>query len=499
MKEQQSSYRQIFKATSIFGGVQVFNILISVVKSKFVALLLGPTGMGLSGLLTTTTQLIATLTNFGLGRSAVKNVAAEESTGNETRVAIIVTVLRKLVWITGLLGMIVTVVLSPWLSELTFGNRDYTLAFIWISVTLFFQQISSGQLVVLQGLRKLQYLARANVAGSVIGLVIAVPVYYIWKLDGIVPVIIIGSLSSMLLSYHFSRKVKIESVQLTGREIMTEGKDMLKMGLILSLNGLTVVGASYLVRIYISNTGGIDQVGLYTAGFAIITTYVGMVFSAMGTDYYPRLSAIAHDNQKAAVLINQQAELAILILAPILSFFLIFINWIVILLYSQKFIAVNEMIHWAAIGMYFRAGGWSIGFILLAKGATKIFFWNELVGNLYLLGFNIAGYMLAGLEGLGISYLVGYVCYFIQVFFVAKVKYSFSFDKSFSKVAGIQLTIGLICFIIMRIMDAPWTYILGFLLIAASGLYSIRELEKRIGLKEIISARINTFRKNNQN
>jgi len=497
MEEQQSSYRQIFKATSLFGGVQVFNIIISVIKSKFVAMLIGPTGMGIAGLLTSTTQFITSLTNFGLGISSVKNVAAAASTGNETRVSTIVTVLRKLVWFTGVLGMIVTFCLAPVLSRTTFGNSDYTFAFMWISITLLFQQITSGQMVVLQGLRKLQYLAKSNMTGSIVGLIISVPVYYIWRLNGIVPVLMISSLSSMILSHYFSRKAGIKSVKISPKEVVTEGKDMLKMGFILSLNGITVVGVSYLVRIFISHTGGIEQVGLYSAGFAIITTYVGMVFSAMSTDYYPRLSAVASDNKQAASLINQQAEVAILILAPILSFFLVFINFIILILYTPKFMAVNEMIHWAAMGMYFKAASWSIAFILLAKGASKTFLWNELLGNAYILGFNITGYKLAGLEGMGISFMSAYFVYFIQVFLLAKFKYSFSFDKDFFRVAGIQLGLGITCFAVVRTLQAPWTYIMGSVLVILSGLYSISELNKRIGLKDLIKSRISNLKKSN--
>ena len=152
MQEQRSSYRQIVKATSLFGGVQFFQILISVVRSKFVAILLGPSGMGIVGLLTSTTGLITGLTNFGLGTSAIKNISEATATNDNARISSVITVMRRLVWLTGLLGAIVTLVFSPWLSEFTFGNRDYTLAFIWISVTLLFNQLSTGELVLLQSL-----------------------------------------------------------------------------------------------------------------------------------------------------------------------------------------------------------------------------------------------------------------------------------------------------------------------------------------------------------
>lgn len=495
MSEQQASYRQIFKATSIFGGVQVFSIFISLIRSKFIAVILGPAGMGISGLLTSTTGFITALTNFGLGTSAVKSVVAASTTGDETKVSKVVTVLRRLVWITGMLGTILTAVLSSWLSQLTFGNRDYTFAFIWISITLLFMQLSSGQMVVLQGLRRLNHLAKANVIGLAIGLIISIPIYYIWRLEGIVPVLIICAFINLLVSWYFAYKTGIKSVKISSEKFFLEGKEMLTMGFMLSLSGIISYGASYVVRIYVSNMDGIEQVGLYNAGFAIINTYVGMVFSAMGTDYYPRLSAIAQDNINSRQLINQQAEVAILILAPILIVFMTFINWIVIIIYSQKFTAVNPMIQWAALGMYFKAASWSIGFILLAKGATKTYFWNEMLANFYILGFNIVGYWLAGLEGLGISFLLSYFIYLLQIFLVAKFKYDFTFNKCFYKVFGLQVFFGFLCFTILKTYKTPMTYFFCTPIILTSALFSYRELNRRIDLEALFRRQLNKHKR----
>ena len=114
--EQTSDYRSIFKATSLFGGIQVYNILISIIKSKFVALLLGPTGVGIQGLFQSSTQLIKSLSSFGLSQSAVRNVSEANSTGDIRKVSLVVTVLRRLVWVTGVLGSLLVIVLSPVLS-----------------------------------------------------------------------------------------------------------------------------------------------------------------------------------------------------------------------------------------------------------------------------------------------------------------------------------------------------------------------------------------------
>jgi O-antigen/teichoic acid export membrane protein len=93
MKNDQDLYRQILKATSIFGGVQFLGIIISIIHSKFIAVLLGPAGMGISGLLTSATALINSLTSFGLGTSAVRDVA--ESADDAEIVSVIVSVIKK--------------------------------------------------------------------------------------------------------------------------------------------------------------------------------------------------------------------------------------------------------------------------------------------------------------------------------------------------------------------------------------------------------------------
>jgi len=446
-------------------------------------------GMGINSLLNSTMGFMAALTEFGLRTSAVKNVSEANAKGGKEHVAIIITVLRRWVWVTGLLGTLLTLILSPWLSQIAFGNHKYTLAFVWIAVTLLFQQVTGGQMVLLQGLRKLKYLAKASMSGSFIGLAIALPLYYFWGLDGIVPAIIGTSAANMLLTWYFARKVKIEKVKVSRQTTLAEGKEMLIMGFMLSLAGLITLGTSYLVRIYISHKGGVGQVGLYGAGFAIINTYVGLVFTAMGTDYYPRLSAVAKDNHKSRESINQQAEISILILAPILLVFMVFIKLIIIILYSHKFVAVNGMVQWAALGMFFKAASWSIAFIFLAKGAAKLFFWNELITNVYLLGFNLLGYYFYGLTGLGISFLISYFVYLLQVYFVSKIRYNFSFTTEFYKLFVLQLILATTCFLVVKFTAKPYDYIIGSLLILISAYFSYRGLDKRLDIKSLIKNR----------
>lgn len=484
---KSEGYKSIFKTTALFGGVQVINILITVVRSKFIAVFLGPVGIGINALLNSSTGVIASLTNFGLSTSAVKNIAEANATGDEERIGKVVAVFRSWVWITGFLGFAVALLTAPLLSELSFGNNNYTVAFALISVTLLLSQVSAGQGVILRGMRKVKYMAQSSLLGSLIGLFTSVPLYYFFKNDGIVPAILVSAVTALLLTTFYARKVKVKKVTVPRAELFEEGKDMLRMGFMLSLSSLITMGTTYVLRIFISRWGSVADVGLYNAGFTMINTYVGLIFTALSADYYPRLAGVAHDTEKATKEINQQAEIGLLIMAPILCIFLVFVNVLIIVLYSNKFLAVNDMVHWLALGMFLKASSWAVAFLILAKGDSKVFFWNELVTNIYILIFNFIGYYFWGLTGLGISFFVSYLAYLIQVVLLAKVKYGFSFNKEFLTIFFIQMTLGICCFASSYLLSGIWYYVVGSLFLAVSVGYSFIEIDKRIDTKHILS------------
>jgi O-antigen/teichoic acid export membrane protein len=489
LSDQKSSYRQIMKATSLFGGVQVFNIIIGIIRSKFLAILLGPAGMGIAGLINSTTGLIASITNFGLGTSAVKNVAEAYASENASRMAIVVAVFKKLVWLTGLLGTIVTFICAPLLSKFTFGNADFTLAFRLVSITLLFAQLSTGQLVLLQGMRQIKLLAKVNMSAAVLGLLFSIPIYYWLGHKGIVPAIIITSIIGLSISIFFASKMNIQKQGIEWQVLKKEGVGMLKMGFLLSLSNLIGLGVAYILSIFIGRQGGVEQVGLYNAGFAILNGYIGMIFAAMATDYFPRLAAIANDLVKSNKMINQQAEIGILIIAPILSIFLVFIGSIVSLLYSSKFYAINSMMQLIALGVFFKMITWCMGYMILAKGNSKLFFISELVANAYTLALNIFLYKMYGLDGIGFAFIAAYILGIMQSFAILKWKYNFKAENNFLKIFGIQFTLAVVCFYLVRHISGIQLYVLVLPIILASTIFTIIELNKRLDVLTFIKSK----------
>ena len=482
MADNQSSYRSIFKATSLFGGVQVYQILIQIIKSKFVAVLLGPAGVGIMGLYQSGLQLVQQISSMGLANSAVRDVSEANGSNDIQKIAKIVTVVRKLVWITGLLGLIIVACCSPLLSKFSFGNYDYTIPFIILSVTLLLDQLSAGQRVILQGMRRLKDLAKCTAFGATFGLITSVPLYYWLGIDGIVPTLILNSACTLTLSWLYSRKIKVDKVQVTPKQTLEQGKQMLVMGISMSLSGIFSSVVAYAIRGYIQGSGGVEQVGLFQAGFAIMTTYVGMVMNAIATDYYPRLAAINKDNEKCCEAVSQQGEIGLMILAPMLTCCLVFMPFVLKILYSDSFLAANEYISWACLGMMLRLAAWVISYLFVAKAESKLFLKLELSANIYNMVFSLIGYHFWGLTGLGIAFAMEYVVYFIQCYVIASKRYDFRFSNSFIKCYGIQLLLVIACLAIVMVFDGWKKYTFGSVLIAISCYLGLKGLNQRMDL-----------------
>ncbi len=487
---QTSSYRSIFKATSLFGGVKVYEILIEIIKSKFIAVLLGPTGVGIQGLYTTATNLIQQLTSFGLSSSAVRNVAEANGSGDKTRIARVVYTLRRLVWITGLLGMLAVIVFSPVLSKSSFGDSDHIIPFVVISITLLFAQLSAGQKVILQGMRHLKLLAKSTAIGVTIGLLVSVPLYYWLGVKGIVPNIVISSITTLALTWYFSRKIEINKVAMTNKEVLSVGKSMLVMGIAMSVTHLLASASSFALRACIRLWGGVEAVGLFTAGYMLMTQYTGLVFSAMGTDFYPRLASVNHDNAKCRQMMNQQGEIGLLILTPLLVVCVVFIPIVVKILYSDAFLPIGTYIVWCSLGMVFKMASWAISYVFIAKGESKLYIIIETLAAVYTLLLNLAGYKMAGLQGLGISFLISYILYLLQVYIIAKKKYGFYFEYTFVRIFMAQFMVMVCSVTCVILLHSAWVYIVGVLILAASSAFSFVELNKRLDLKSIINTKL---------
>lgn len=489
----KSEYRSIFKATSTLGSVQLFNILIGIVRNKVVSLLLGPAGMGIVGLFTSTTSTITGFTNCGLTISAVKNVAVAYEKKDLDILGKVVYTVKKLLWITGLFATAICIVLSKQLSIWSFGNDDFALSFCCLSISLLFTQLTSGNQMIIKACRQIKMYAKANVLGNFLSLFITVPLYFVWGVDAIVPVLVLLSLSTFACSYYYQRKLLIREVRPETLEFKNISWDIFKIGIAIAAAELFPVCSSYYIRIFISNEGGLSDVGLFSAGFAILNGYVGMIFTAMSSDFVPRLSAIVDDNKACQATINNQIRIAALILLPLLSLLIVFSKLIVLTLYSSEFVPIVGMIMWGAVGMYLRSSDWAMGCLFVPKRETKAYFILSIVSLILYLSLNVSCYLLWGITGFGVALLLNHFISVIIDYIYMKWKFNviYEYDVVCYNLMGIVFFITLIClnnnsFNISQI----YTYILDGIALVSVSLFCLYKLNMYMDLKSFIMSKI---------
>lgn len=484
--KEENSYSNILKRLSAFGGVQVFNILVSLLRGKFVAMFLGPVGMGISSLYASSLAPLQQICGLGLNLAMVKEISATK----EEKAALrkVLTIVTRLILFTSILGVLACGLAAPVWSQITFGNHDHTIAYIWLSIFTGLSIGGAGLLAILQGLGEVKRLSKATLVGGLAGLFFGVPLYYFFGDGGIVPAMIILALSSFLfylISYRLStRELRRETEINSDINSSKLVKSLLSMGFILLVGALSGQVISYLINLYIRAFGSIEDVGLFQGANSITNQYTGIIMSSLALDYFPRLSACCKDNAKMREVVNRQTEIVMLVATPLIILLLLTAPLVIRILLTDSFLVITPLMRWMGMGMLIQALAFPLGYIYVAKDDRKAYIWMECVwANICWLACSIGFYHLFGLIGLGVSLVVRGMVDLIINFIVCYRRYGFSYSRDCSPAVIISLLLSIVAFG-FSIPEGIISYVGMSALLIISALYSFRQLRGKLRKKE---------------
>lgn len=475
------SYAQILKASSIMGGAAGINLLLGMVRVKFAAVFIGATGVGLNASFGALQGLIGTLAGLGIQSSAVREIAAAVGTNDEQAIGRAVLTLRRICWLTGLAGMAAMALLSPLLSQLTFGHRGYALDIAALSLVILFGNLSGGQMALIQGMRRIGDMARANIVGAVFGTLAAIGFYASLGLRGIVPTLLAVSAFQLVLSWHFARKLPVPKVELTWRQTFAEANGMVRLGLVFMANGFMGSAVTYITIALITQYEGTQAVGLYSAAFALSGMFVNFVLGAMGADYYPRLTAVAHEKAAMSRMVNEQTEISLLLALPGLLATMALAPWILQLFYTHEFLGAVDLLQWFILGCMGRVISWPLGFVMLALGKGKWYLLTENSFNILHVALVALGLHLLGIEGVAVGFFVMYLGYILAVYLVCRHLISFAWSPACRRIAFFGLPILIATFIACRSLPLWAASALGLVFTVVVSGYCLRGLAQRVG------------------
>jgi O-antigen/teichoic acid export membrane protein len=491
----EDHYSHILKYTGIFGGVQGLNILISLVRNKAVALMLGPSGMGLASLFQTTVNFISQTTNLGISFSAVRNVSELFDQGDEQRINHFIKVVRAWSVLTGLVGMLLCIVIGPMLSNLTFSWGDHTLHFVLLSPLVFLLAVTGGETAILKGARQLKSLAVIQVYSVIAALVITLPLYYLFGQTAIVPVMVLMGLTTLLLTIY--RSHRLYPLCFTGAKgILGEGMGMVRLGIAFTLAGVLGSGAEFVIRSYLNNVADLEVVGLYNTGYVMTMTYAGMIFSAMETDFFPRLSAVNANWLSCNEIVNKQIEVSLLLISPMLVFAQFAVPYVIPVLFSSQFLPVVDMMRIMLLALYLRAVKLPIAYLPLAKGDSMSYLFLEAVYDVVIVLTVLWGYEQWGLIGTGVAITLSALFDYCLLLTYAYFKYHYRMTMAVIGYMAVHILIGVVAYVI-AVSTEGWQWWIGGVMVTVLCLtVTLYTLYRKVSLwNKLMSNLKNRFRR----
>lgn len=491
---EQSSYGQILKSSAWIGGSSVLVIGIGVIRTKAMAVMLGPAGFGLMGLYSSIIDLALAVASMGIGSSGVRQIAESVSTGDDTRIARTVIVLRRAAVLLGILGAVLVVVFSRPLSTLTFGDDRHAGAVALLGLAVFFRSVAAGQGALIQGLRRIADLAKIGVLGALLGAIFSIVLVYVLGEPGVVPSLVAAAALGLAVSWWYSRRVEIAYPVMTGAEVRQEAASLLKLGFAFMASGILMMGAAYAVRAIVLRLDGLEAAGFYSAAWTLGGLYVGIILQAMGADFYPRLVGAAQDHPQCNRLVNEQTQVSLLLAGPGVIATLTFAPLVILLFYSAKFYEAVEVLRWICLGIALRVITWPIGFIIVAKNRQVIFLATEVAWTVVNVGLTWICVKSFGVDGAGMAFFGSYVFHGLMVYPMVRRLTGFRWSVANWQTGLLFLSSITMVFGGFYVLPPLWAYGVGTLVMILSGIYSIRALITLVSSDRIPRPLLRLFR-----
>lgn len=471
-REPDDSYRHVLKYTGIFGGVQGLKIFVALVRNKLTARLLGDAGMGLNARFMKIAEILNACTNFGISFYAVRKISELYEEGTDDDMRRFVAIIRTWsVW-SALLGGLICFFFASQLNDYYFPEGGHhRMEIMLLSLYVASMPVEAVECAMLKGLRRLRTVAIIEVLAALSTFLFTIPFYYFWGMRGVALSLVMCGWSVAFVHLYFSLRIYPYRVHLFSPTVIREGWPLIRIGMPYVLAGVAGAVAGGEVLKFLGDN---HVVGQYNVGYVLVVTYGGLIFQAVEADFFPRLSSVNHDKVRLNHTINQQIDVCVLLMSPILITFVLFMPWIIQLLYDSRFLPAVGMSVCAVFYMFFKAVTTPIAYTSLAKGDSWMYLIMECIYDVVFVLLIRLGYSYMGLTGAGVALSVAALFDMLMIGLVYGWYYQFRLRLRsvwFILPQGLLLAIGVAA---VLWMDAFYKYGVASAALLASVLFSLR-------------------------
>lgn len=481
-----STYGSMVKSTLLLGGSTAMNLLIGMTRTKVTAVLLGPGGTGLMSLYSNATAMVGSVTNLNITYAGVRRIAEALGRGDRNEAARIAAVLQRTAWATGLLGVGMQLTLCIPLSIFAFGDASRAPSIAALSVVLLLQSLATSWQALLQAARKVSDVARQNVATAATSAVTGVALIAWLREGGIVPQLIAVSATGLVFAVWFGRRAGLPTRRPSWADMKEVAPTLLQVGGAITATGVLTTGTTYFVASLISRRLGLVEAGLYQAAWTLSGLFAGVVLNAMAADYYPRLAALGDSRAESVRLVNQQAEISLLLAMPGILGTLVLGKFVLNGLYSAKYLPAYDLMGWLLGAVAVRVLAWCMAYVLLARERILDFVASETVLNAVQASLSWLLIEKLGTRGVAIAIVVAYVAYGVILYWLLRRSIEFRISRDLARQMMWMAPSSLSVWLLATWYPEGWKSMPSYVATAAVSVLCLRQAGRKLDLGESI-------------
>ncbi len=410
----------LIKTSMLSAVATLIKILSGFIITKVIAVYIGPSGLALIGQLQNFIMLVKTVAGDFLKTAITKYTAEYEN--DENKKYDLWSSSFKLAFILNFVVLMGLIYFSNDLSYYLFHTLEYAFVFKILAISLPFFVSNTILLAILNGQKQIKQYIFLNIVLSIVSLFIVIILSVLYEVKGALVAYVVSQAIVFFITLIYLRKETWLKLKLFLFSVRKENIKKLLGFAIITLSAVLASNTSMIyIRNYISDTYSMSDAGYWQGVWLLSQVALSLITTSLATYFLPTLSVLT--NKKA---LNKELTNAIYLIIPIaivISFGMYFLReYIIIVLYSDKFMPMNQLFLWQMVGNVIKVLSWLFGYILVAKAMVKYTVATEILFAVTFIVSSIYFMRLCGLVGVTYAYAVSSLLHLIVVSFIYKFK-----------------------------------------------------------------------------
>ncbi|WED41880.1 O-antigen translocase [Legionella cardiaca] len=404
---------QQFKVAILTASSHLSRLLVNLYIIKQIALTKGPDGLGVLGNFMTLITIAGTLAGGGITSGIIKYISEYREFPDKqlgfAGSAFVYTV------ISALLTLSIGLLCINQLTTYVFLSQDYRIYIYFFLIAQIFISFNNYTYGIVNGFRKNTVYAVLVIVGNLLAIILAswmIPRYGLW---GAIVAITAPLICPFIpaVSYSVSKRFLIN---LRFDSLKQDSFLLSKFSLMLLFSTLSFPFVEMFIRNKIISLMGVETAGFWQAITKLSAAYLSFYSLFLSLYFVP----IVSPKQSSTSLVREVNKMILFISGLFLImmlFFFFFKGTVIKLVYTEKFLSISDLFLLQMLGDFFRVLGWVIGFVVVAKAATKLYILGEILqGTLFILLCSIELNYSVSLFGVVYSYVLTSFLYCLIVF-----------------------------------------------------------------------------------